>query len=72
MLVMSLALNAQTIQGMVVLVADGDTITVLDEAKKKARLWRKENPVNVYEWRNTKVSSAQYLNLQGGNNNERF
>ena len=32
-LVTSLALNAQTIQGMVVRVADGDTITILDEAK---------------------------------------
>ena len=30
MLVMSFALNAQTIQGKVVRVADGDTITVLD------------------------------------------
>ena len=33
--VMSFALNAQTIQGKVVRVADGDTITILDEAKKK-------------------------------------
>ena len=33
MLMMSLALNAQTIQGKVVRVADGDTITILDVAK---------------------------------------
>ena len=33
MLVMSLALNAQTIQGKVVRVSDGDTITILDEGK---------------------------------------
>ena len=32
-LVMSLALNAQTIQGKVVRISDGDTITILDEAK---------------------------------------
>ena len=72
LLVTSLALNAQTLQGEVVRVADGDTITVLDEAKKKDRLWSKENPINLYEWRNTKVSTEQYLNLQGGNNHERF
>jgi endonuclease YncB( thermonuclease family) len=34
MLVMSLALNAQTIQGKVVRVSDGDTITILDEDKE--------------------------------------
>ena len=72
LLVTSLALNAQTLQGEVVRVAYGDTITVLDEAKKKDRLWSKENPINLYEWRNTKVSTEQYLNLQGGNNHERF
>ena len=71
-LVTSLALNAQMLQGEVVRVAYGDTITVLDEAKKKDRLWSKENPINLYEWRNTKVSTEQYLNLQGGNNHERF
>lgn len=39
-LVMSLALNAQTIQGKVVRVADGDTITRLDEVKKnEVGLW---------------------------------
>ena len=31
-LVMSLALNAQTLQGKVVRVYDGNTITILDEA----------------------------------------
>ena len=35
LLVTSLALNAQTLQGKVVRVADGDTITVLDEAMVK-------------------------------------
>ena len=34
MLVMSLTLNAQTIQGKVVRVSDGDTITILDEGKE--------------------------------------
>ena len=33
MLVACLALNAETIQGKVVRVSDGDTITILDEAK---------------------------------------
>ena len=39
-LVMSLALNAQTIQGKVVRVSDGDTSTILGEAKveNKVRL----------------------------------
>lgn len=37
-LVMSLALNAQTIQGKVVRVADGDTITILDEAKVQSKI----------------------------------
>ena len=41
MLVMSLALNAQTIQGKVVRVANGDTITILDEAMEKVLgLWK--------------------------------
>ena len=41
-LVMSLVLNAQTLQGKVVRVADGDTITILEEAKieNKVRLNR--------------------------------
>ena len=34
MLVMSLALNAKTIQGKVVRVSDGDTITILDEGEE--------------------------------------
>jgi len=39
-LVTSLALNAQTLQGKVVRVADGDTITRLDEVKKnEVGLW---------------------------------
>ena len=46
MLVMSLTLNAQTIQGKVVRVSDGDTITILDEAKveNKVRLNRIDAP----------------------------
>ena len=46
MLVMSLALNAQTIQGKIVRVSDGDTITILDEAKveNKIRLNRIDAP----------------------------
>ena len=45
-LVMSLALNAQTIQGKVVRVSDGDTITILDEGKveNKVRLNRIDAP----------------------------
>lgn len=35
LLVACLALNAETIQGKVVRVSDGDTITILDEAKKE-------------------------------------
>ena len=38
MLVMSFALNAQTIQGKGVRVSDGDTITILDEAKVQPML----------------------------------
>ena len=38
MLVMSLALNAQTIQGKVVRVSDGDTITILEEAKAQHKV----------------------------------
>ena len=46
MLMTSLALNAQTLQGKVVRVADGDTITILDEAKveNKVRLNRIDAP----------------------------
>ena len=46
LLVTSLALNAQTLQGKVVRVADGDTITILDEAKvqNKIRLNRIDAP----------------------------
>ena len=42
----SLALNAQTIQGKVVRVSDGDTITILDEGKvqNKIRLNRIDAP----------------------------
>lgn len=45
-LVMSLALNAQTIQGKVVRVSDGDTSTILDEGKveNKVRLNRIDAP----------------------------
>ena len=38
LLVTSLALNAQTLQGRVVRVADGDTITILDEAKVQSKI----------------------------------
>ena len=46
MLVACLALNAQTIQGRVVRVSDGDTITILDEGKvqHKIRLNRIDAP----------------------------
>ena len=46
MLVACLALNAETIQGKVVRVSDGDTITILDEAKvqHKVRLNRIDAP----------------------------
>jgi endonuclease YncB( thermonuclease family) len=45
-LVMSLALNAQTIQGKVVRVSDGDTITILDatNAQNKVRLNKIDAP----------------------------
>ena len=45
-LVMSLALNAHTLQGKVVRVSDGDTITILDEGKveNKVRLNRIDAP----------------------------
>ena len=43
MLVMSLALNAETIQGKVVRVSDGDTITILDEARATRNLWLRVN-----------------------------
>ncbi len=45
-LVACLALNAQTIQGKVVRVSDGDTITILDEGKveNKVRLNRIDAP----------------------------
>ena len=36
-----LALNAQTIQGKVIRVSDGDTITILDEAREKMLGWWK-------------------------------
>ncbi len=45
-LVMSLALNAQTLQGKVVRVADGDTITILDatNTQNKVRLNKIDAP----------------------------
>ena len=47
-LVMSFALNAQTIQGKVVRVADGDTITILDEAKvEKVEVWYAQFPLGI-------------------------
>ena len=42
-LVTSLALNAQTLQGKVVRVADGDTITILDGARATRNLWLRVN-----------------------------
>ena len=46
LLVMSLALNAQTLQGKVVRVADGDTITILDatNTQNKVRLNKIDAP----------------------------
>ena len=50
LLMTCLTLNAQTIQGKVVRVSDGDTITILDEMKKKKiGLWRGKNPFNPAE-----------------------
>ena len=47
-LVTSLALNAQTLQGKVVRVADGDTITILDEAKvEKVEVWYAQFPLGI-------------------------
>ena len=48
-----IALNAQTIQGKVVHVADGDTITIIDEAEtKKVGLWKDANPIPPWDfWR---------------------
>ncbi len=47
-LVMSLALNAQTLQGKVVRVADGDTITLLDEVwAKKVGVWHAQFPLGI-------------------------
>ena len=37
LIVTSLVLDAQTLQGRVVRVADGDTITILDEAKVQSK-----------------------------------
>ena len=49
MLVMSLALNAQTIQGKVVRVYDGDTITILDEAKvEEVGVWYAQFPLGIF------------------------
>ena len=51
----SLALNAQTIQGEVMRVADGDTITILDETRaKKIGLWNDPNPIPPCEFREKK------------------
>ena len=51
-LVMSLALNAQTIQGKVVRVSDGDTITILERARAKwVGLWIDANPIPPWEFR---------------------
>ena len=46
LLVMSIALNAQTLQGRVVRVADGDTITILDStnSQNKVRLNKIDAP----------------------------
>ena len=47
----SLALNAETLQGKVVRVADGDTITILDEAKvEKVGLWRDAKPIASWDF----------------------
>ena len=55
LLVTSLALNAQTLQGKVVRVADGDTITRMDEVKKnEVGLWNAPKPIAPWEFRNQK------------------
>lgn len=44
LLVTSLALNAETLQGKVVRVADGDTITILDGANVHSKVrWNRIN-----------------------------
>lgn len=47
-----LTLNAQTIQGKVVRVSDGDTITILERARAKwVGLWIDANPIPPWEFR---------------------
>ena len=55
MLMMSLALNTQTIQGKVVRVSDGDTITILEKVSaKRVGLWQDANPILPWEFRQAK------------------
>ena len=56
MLVMSLALNAQTLQGKVVRVADGDedTITILDGRMVRANT----NPIPPWEFRKARKEES--------------
>lgn len=52
-----LTLNAETIQGKVVRVADGDTTTIQNEARtetEKVRLWKDANPMPPWEFRGKK------------------
>ena len=49
-LVMSFALNAQTIQGKVVRVANGDATTILDLAKRVG-VRKDANPIPHWEFR---------------------
>lgn len=50
LLVTSLALNAEMLQGEVVRVVDGDTITILDVRRFSAN----ENPIPSWEFRKSK------------------
>ena len=67
MLVMSFALNAQTLQGKVVRVADGDTITILDSTnvQNKVRLNKIDAPKKKQAFE--EVSRKHLASMVAGN-----